>query len=809
MTYDFKSIESKWQKYWQDKDIYKVTEDSTKLKYYVLDMFPYPSGTGLHVGHVKGYSATDVFSRFKRMQGYNVLHPMGWDAFGLPAENFALANKIHPKIAVEQNIAMCKSQMNSMGFDFDWNREVNTTDPSFYHWTQWAVAKMFEKGLMEEVYEPIIWCPTCKTGLAMEDVEDGKCERCSTLVERKPLRQWIIKITKYADRLLEDLKLLDWEESVKEMQRHWIGRSEGVEFDLAIEGVSEKISVFTTRIDTVFGMTYVVLAPEHELVKKIVTENQKQEVENYLESIQSKSDLERTDMAKEKTGVFTGVYAVNPFNNEKVPVWIADYVLANYGTGAVMAVPAHDERDWDFAKKYSLSIIPVIQNQKEAKEDDQSMCEDGVLFDSGNFSGLSSEEARKKLGQHVEEKGFGKVKVNYKLRDWVFARQRYWGEPFPFIRKEDGSIQVVPDTELPVMLPEVEHYEPSGTGESPLSNITDWVNTPDGKRETNTMPQWAGSSWYYLRYLDPQNSKKLVDPEKDKYWMGKEGVDLYVGGLEHATRHLIYARFWHKFLYDIGVVSTVEPFHRLINVGLVMAEDGRKMSKRWKNVIDPMDVIAKYGADTIRMYELFMGPFVQSASWSTGGIEGIHRFLHRFSNLFDKRIEKKDYPSQEKLIHKTIKKVSKDLENFQFNTAISQLMICVNELMKEEVISESVLYRLTLLIGPFCPHLAEELYNTRFSSYFSINDKLQTTNESVIFAPWPNFDEALTIDDEITVVVQVNGKVRGEFQANRDVSQEEAFEKAIALENVQNYTKGGIVKKIYVPGKLVSIVVKQ
>jgi len=855
MTYNPKDIEQKWRDYWKENDVYKVSDTSDAPKQYVLDMFPYPSGAGLHVGHPKGYIATDIYSRFKRMQGYNVLHPMGWDAFGLPAENYAIKHKVHPSVAVDKNVEVFKNQLEQIGFNFDWSREINTTDPKYYKWTQWCVAKMFEAGLMEEVHEPIIWCPECKTGLALEDLEDGKCERCGSQVEKKPLRQWVIKITEYADRLLEDLDELDWEDGIKEMQRHWIGRSEGATVRFPVVCHSERaegdeesrdssevlnvtgsltsvrddkvIEVFTTRPDTLFGVTFMVLAPEHPLVHTFEDRiTNLDAVKQYVTDAASKTDVDR-QAAKEKTGVqLEGIFAIHPVTGESIPVYIADYVMMGYGTGAIMAVPAHDERDFEFAKKYGIDVkfvvspptgtyqvtenehktfeISFVKNKENHNFLSSWMSQEyphgyiqsyGYIIHSDFLNGQSTEEAKQTMISWLEENGKGERKVNYKLRDWVFARQRYWGEPFPFIHKEDGTVVV--DSNLPVELPEVEHYEPTGTGESPLAAIEDWVNTPDGKRETNTMPQWAGSSWYYLRYIDPQNDDQLVDPAKEQYWMGDKGVDLYVGGAEHATRHLIYARFWHKFLYDQGVVSTKEPFNKLINVGLIMAEDGRKMSKRWNNVINPDDVIAQYGADSFRMYEMFIGPFTQSAAWNTRGVEGVYKFLNRYARLYEKELVDTEVSDQERLIHKAIKKVGQDIQAFSFNTAISEMMIVVNELTKAETISKSVLERLNRILAPFAVHLAEEIHQTVFAGKGSVHH-----------AEWPIYDESKLVADTITIVVQINGKVRDQLELAADVSKEEAEAAALTSEKVQGWLNGNQPKKvIYVPGKLVSIVV--
>ncbi len=813
--YNPKKIEEKWRKYWEDNGVYRVEDTTDRPKCYVLDMFPYPSGAGLHVGHPKGYIATDIYSRFKKMNGFNVLHPMGWDAFGLPAENYAIKNKVHPSVAVEKNIEVFKSQLEKIGFNFDWTREINTTDPEYYRWTQWCIARMFEAGLMEEVFEPIIWCPTCKTGLALEDLEDGKCERCGSVVEKKKLRQWLIKITKYADRLLEGLGTLDWEDSIKDMQRHWIGRSEGALINFKFQSSNSTIEVFTTRPDTLFGATYVVVAPEHELVEEMKSEIQNwNEVESYIEKTKSKTDVDR-QATKEKTGVeLKGISVIHPVTGESLPIWIADYVMMGYGTGAIMAVPAHDERDHEFAKKFGLQIkkvvvpppvdstyqyIPTGVSGVPGIIQVESECytEEGISINSDFLNGLLTKEAKEKMIHWLEENKKGTRKVQYKLRDWVFARQRYWGEPFPFIHKEDGSIEVVGDKELPVTLPEVEHYEPTGTGESPLASIESWVNVPGGKRETNTMPQWAGSSWYYLRYIDPKNTKKLVDPKKEKYWMGENGVDLYVGGTEHATRHLIYARFWHKFLFDQGVVSTDEPFHKLINVGLIMAEDGRKMSKRWNNVINPDDVIEKYGADSFRMYEMFIGPFTQSAAWNTNGVEGVYKFLQRYIRLYEKELVDVVIESQEKLINKTIKKVTNDISAFQFNTSVSEMMITVNELNKSETIQKSVLERFNRILAPFAVHLTEELYHTVFQGEGSIHQ-----------AVWPEYDESKLVESTISLAVQINGKMRGTIEIAPDATEKEALKIAQSHEQISKWLDGKEPKKIiYVPGKILNIVV--
>ncbi|MDH4330575.1 MAG: class I tRNA ligase family protein [Candidatus Moranbacteria bacterium] len=966
--YNHKEIEKKWQKKWNKDELYRVGEDAKKPKYYILDMFPYPSGEGLHVGHPKGYIATDIFARMKMMQGHNVLHPMGWDAFGLPAENYAIKNKVHPRVATEKNIATFKSQIEKLGMTYDWDREIDTTDPEYYKWTQWCFLKMFERGLAFESHEPINWCPGCQTGLANEDLEDGRCERCDSEIEQKPMRQWVLKITDYADRMLEDLdKLPEWSNSIREMQRNWIGRSEGaiIKFDLKSESdhnsqfstLNSNVEVFTTRVDTIFGCTYMVVAPENPVIsdQKSVISNY-DEVQEYIDASKKKTELERTELQKDKTGVeIKGIKAVNPFNGEEIPVFVADYVLGHYGTGAVMAVPAHDERDAEFAKKYDLPIKqsvaqtfngegknkvqkdkpmterktvdvilkhwekdeyfcldwkinnwkafivggvegeetleeaalreaqeesgyknmkvigtvgqeihsnfyaahkqvnrnPVMRNcvyielqdgergeleeehtkhhdgvwvKKDEVQDflnlsepkiyfdilqngEKAFTEDGTLIDSGEFSGLKSEEAREKMVAWLEKKKLGGKKVNYKLKDWVFSRQRYWGEPIPIVHCEKCGVVGVPESELPVKLPEVKHYEPSGTGESPLATIEDWVNTKcpkcggDAKRETNTMPQWAGSSWYYLRYIDPKNDNALVDKDKEKYW---SPVDFYVGGAEHATRHLIYARFWHKFLFDIGVVNYEEPFTRLQHVGLIMAEDGRKMSKRWGNVINPDDIVEVYGADALRVYEMFMGPFSQSTAWSTKGLTGAKKFLERTWRLFEEKElidcggDCKDIPKElPVLLHKTIKKVSEDIEGFDFNTAISQMMIFVNEATKHERLPKEGMKKFLQLLAPFAPHMAEEIWREKLGE-----------KESVFKSTWPKYNPKKIVEEKVEIVIQVNGKVRDKIEMDAEIDEDGAKAAALESENVQKHIEGKEIRKvIFVPGKLISFVV--
>jgi leucyl-tRNA synthetase len=819
--YNHKKIESKWQKRWEKSGIYK--DYGKKKKFYALDMFPYPSGAGLHVGHPKGYIATDVYSRFMMLKGYSVLHPMGWDAFGLPAENYALANKTHPKVAVEENIATFKKQLEKFGFTYDWDREINTTDPEYYKWTQWIFLQMFKKGLAYQSNEPVNWCPKCKTVLANEDLEGGLCERCGTEVVQKKLRQWVLKMTEYADRLLYDLdkEELDWEDSIIEQQKNWIGRSEGVEFELRIKNYELGIKVYTTRIDTVFGMTYAVVAPEHPIIKNLKFKIKNyDEVEKYIERAGRKTELERTELQKEKTGVeLKGIKAVNPFNNEEIPLFVADYVLGHYGTGAVMAVPAHDERDWEFARKYNIKIIEVIKS-KDGKSpvEKGAFIEDGILINSDGYNGMGSKEAREKMAKWLEEQGIGKKKVNYKMRDWVFSRQRYWGEPIPIIHCKKCGAVGVPEEDLPVKLPDVESYEPTGTGEGPLANIAEWVNTEcprcggPAKRETNTMPQWAGSSWYYLAYLmrGISNFQFPISKYKEEFdkWLP---VDLYVGGAEHATRHLLYARFWHKFLYDIGVVSAKEPFKRLVHVGLINAEDGRKMSKRWNNVINPDDIIEKFGADSIRLYEMFMGPFTQNIAWSTEGVKGVRRFLERVWKIQSKvesRKSKVENKKLEPLFHKTIKKVTEDIENFRFNTAISQMMIMANALEKEKEISIIHYSLFIILLSPFAPHIAEELWSSFAEATEDKADK-KKYQQSIFKQRWPEYNPELIKEETINLVIQVNGKTRDIISVSADITEDEAKKIAQESDKVKKWIKGKkIVKVIFVKGKLVNIVAK-
>ncbi len=814
MRYPFSDIEPKWQQYWEENKTFHATEDYDKPKYYVLDMFPYPSGAGLHVGHPEGYTATDIIARYKRMRGFNVLHPMGWDAFGLPAEQYAVKTGVHPAITTKQNVETFRRQLKMIGFSYDWDREVNTTDEKYVKWTQWIFSQLYKKGLAYIAEVPVNWCPELGTVLANEEVPE-QVEKGFTVV-RRPMRQWMLRITAYAERLLTDLDELAWPDSLKEMQRNWIGRSVGAEVRFTVDGGGQDITVFTTRPDTLWGATYMVLAPEHPLVAEITTEEQKDAVGQYIDAASLKNDLERTELSKEKTGVFTGAYAVNPMNDARIPIWIADYVLLSYGTGAIMAVPAHDERDWEFARTFDLPIVEVISggNVEEAAYTDT---EHGVAVNSDFINGLGYHKAFDKVIAWLEEKELGRRKVNYKLRDWLFSRQRYWGEPFPIlhVQQEDGSTEVklLPEDALPLTLPEVESYKPSGTGESPLATIEEWVNTTDpetglpARRETNTMPQWAGSCWYYLRYMDPHNDEAFLDKKKEAYW---GPVDLYVGGTEHAVLHLLYARFWHKVLFDLGHVSTKEPFMRLVNQGMILGEDGRKMSKSFGNVINPDDVIRDYGADTLRLFEMFMGPLEQVKPWNTKGVEGVHRFLNRVWRLFitddpeattaqlDATIQDVA-PDEEslRLLHKSIKKVGEDIEGLRFNTAISQMMIFVNEMNKRDVRPKAVMEQFVLLLAPFAPHLAEELW------------QLMGHDTTLGYEPWPAFDPQYTVEDEVEIVLQVNGKLRDKMMiakgTDKDALEAAAKENEKVRANIEGKT---IVKVIAVPDRLVNIVVK-
>ena len=809
MVYNHRVIEKKWQKYWDENKTFKTLDDHTKEKFYALDMFPYPSGAGLHVGHPEGYTATDILSRYKRANGYNVLHPMGWDAFGLPAEQYALDTGHDPRDFTKTNIDTFRRQIKELGFSYDWDREVNTTDPKYYKWTQWIFKKLYEKGLAYVDEVPVNWCPALGTVLSNEEVIDGKSERGGHPVERRPMRQWVLKITDYAEKLLADLDILDWPESLKAMQRNWIGKSVGAEIDFKIEGTDKVFTVFTTRADTVFGVSYCVLAPEHKLVEEIVTEEQRAAVEEYLNIVKRKSDLERTDLNKDKTGVFTGAYAINPVNGEKVELWIADYVLASYGTGAVMAVPAHDERDYEFATKFNLPIKAVIEDNGEVVV---PFFGDGKHINSDFINGLNNEEAIAKVIEFLEENKVGRSKVTYKLRDWLFSRQRYWGEPIPIIHWEDGTMTTVPDSELPLLLPETDNIKPSGTGESPLANIEEWLNVVDpetgkkGKRETNTMPQWAGSCWYYLRYIDPHNDEMFADPEKLKYWLP---VDVYIGGAEHAVLHLLYARFWHKVLYDLGLVPSREPFQKLFNQGMILAEgkDGRpeKMSKSKGNVVNPDDIIVSHGADTLRVYEMFMGPLDASIAWSENGLDGSRRFLDRVYRLFvdeetgkvNDKVQDKDNAELEVSYNFTVKKVSEDIEILGFNTAISQLMVFVNDCYKAEYIPRKYALGFIQLLAPFAPHLAEEMW------------EIYGNTESISYVPWPTFDESKLVSDTVEIVVQLMGKVKAKLDVKKDLTPAELEQIVLANEEVKELIEGKqVMKVIVVPGRLVNIVAK-
>ncbi|MFR1819813.1 MAG: leucine--tRNA ligase [Lactococcus petauri] len=826
MEYKHTDIEAKWQKYWADNNTFRTGTDKNKPKFYALDMFPYPSGAGLHVGHPEGYTATDILSRYKRAQGYNVLHPMGWDAFGLPAEQYAIDTGNDPVEFTAKNIATFKRQINSLGFSYDWEREVNTTDPEFYKWTQWIFTKLYEKGLAYEAEVAVNWVEELGTAIANEEVlPDGTSERGGYPVVRKPMRQWMLKITAYAERLLNDLEELDWPESIKEMQRNWIGKSVGADINFKVEGTDEEFTVFTTRPETLFGSTFAVLAPEHSLVEKITTAEQADAVEDYKHQASLKSDLARTDLAKDKTGVWTGAYAINPVSGKKMPIWIADYVLASYGHGAVMAVPGHDERDWEFAKVYDLEIVPVFDggNVQEACH-----TEGGKIINSDFLNGMEKEEAIEKMVAYLEEKGIGSRKVTYRLRDWLFSRQRYWGEPIPIIHWEDGTTTAVPEEELPLVLPKTSNIKPSGTGESPLANLTDWLTVTredgvKGRRETNTMPQWAGSSWYYLRYIDPKNSQAIADPELIKEWLP---VDIYVGGAEHAVLHLLYARFWHKVLFDLGVVPTNEPFQKLFNQGMILGTSYRdsrgalvatdkvekrdgsyynvetgeeleqapaKMSKSLKNVVNPDDVVKRYGADTLRVYEMFMGPLDASIPWSEEGLEGARKFLDRVVRLLsNSTITEENDGSLDKVYNETVKNVTERLDHMLFNTAISQLMIFVNAANKAKTLPLEYAKGFVQLLAPFAPHLSEELW-------------VELGNEAGIsYVAWPSFDESKLVEDEIEIVVQINGKLKAKVMIEKDLPKDQ-LEK-VALEAVE--VEGNIVKVIAIPNKLVNIVVK-
>lgn len=846
MNYDFSTIEPKWQQIWQETNVYKVSDDTSKPKYYVLDMFPYPSGAGLHIGHPEGYTATDIIARYKTMKGFNVLHPMGFDAFGLPTERYSMQTGVHPAVATKKNIGTFKRQLNLLGFGYDWSREINTTDPSYYKWTQWMFLLMYnswydqkddiakdiseleipaeitdEKAKREYVdskrlayisMQPVNWCEELGTVLANEEVEEWRGKGYE--VERKPMRQWMLRITEYAERLLTDLELVEWPSSTMEMQKHWIGKSKGAEVDFALAGSEDKIRVYTTRPDTIFGATYMVIAPEHPLVAKITTAAQKEKVDTFIKDTSLKTDLERTELNKDKKGVFTGSYAINPATGKEIPVLISDYVLMGYGTGAIMAVPGHDERDFEFAQKYDMEIVTVVKPEKgEHKQEDGAFTEEGVAVNSANDSisldGLTTKDAKAKMIDWLESSKIGEGKIQFRLRDWLFSRQRYWGEPIPIILFEDGTKRAMNLDELPLELPVVEEYKPAGTGESPLATVESWVNYDDpvtgkrGKIETNTMPQWSGSCWYYLRFLDPNNDEVFSDKAKQEYWMGDEGVDLYVGGAEHAVLHLLYARFWHKVLYDYGYVTSKEPFKKLFHQGLIMGTDGRKMSKSLGNVVNPDDVVKDYGADSLRMFEMFLGPLEQAKPWSETGIDGVFRFLNRLwrlvvseeGGLSDKVQEVSPNEDLDYVLNETIKKVGEDIEHLKFNTAISQMMILLNEFYKNEVIPRSAITDFIIVLSPFAPHIAEELW------------EVLGHKTSIVHAEWPSYDESKMQKSSVEMVVQVLSKIRAKITVPAGLSQEEVLEIAKEDVNVQKFLEGLQIRKvIFIPDKLINLI---
>ena len=805
MKYDFKEIEKKWQKYWEDNRTFHAEIDHTKPKFYCLDFFPYPSSEGLHVGHSEGYTASDIMARYKRMKGFNVLHPFGWDAFGLPAEQYAVKSGIHPKITARRSIANFKRQSKSIGLSYDWDREISTIDTEYYKWTQWIFLQLYKKGLAYEAEVPVNWCPELGTVLANEEVPE-QLEKGYT-VERRPMRQWMLKITEYAERLLNDLDTLNWPNSTKEMQKNWIGKSVGAKVFFSVSKSDKTLEIFTTRPDTLWGATYMVIAPEHPYVDLITTDECRTGVEIYRDSVKNKSDLERQQIEKEKTGVFTGAFAVNPVNNKEIPIWISDYVLMGYGTGAIMAVPGHDQRDWEFAEKYHLPIVEVVKGGDISKE---AYTEDGTAVNSDFINGLGTEEAKRKTIDWLGKNNFGKAAVQYKLRDWLFSRQRYWGEPIPVIHLEDGTVKPVDENDLPIALPDVESYKPTGTGASPLAGMPDWVNTTDketgkpAKRETNTMPQWAGSCWYYLRYLDPHNDKEFCSKEKEKYWMP---VDLYLGGAEHAVLHLLYARFWHKVLYDLGYVSTSEPFMKLYHQGMILGDDSIKMSKSKGNVVNPDDVNEQYGTDSLRLFEMFLGPLSASKPWSTKGIEGVYRFLNRVWRLFVDNNgilnpaiqDTKPLKEIDILINKAVKEVTLDIEDedMKFNTCVSEMMIFVNEVSKFDVLPKSVMEKFVKILSPFAPHLAEELWN-RLGH-----------NNTIAYESWPEYDEKKLKMKLVTVVGQVNGKVRAKIDIESDMDDKSVLELMKKEEKIKKHVEGRkIVKEIVIKNKLVNIVVK-
>ena len=813
MSYDHKSIESKWQKFWLENQTFKSEDISAnKPKYYVLDMFPYPSGAGLHVGHALGYVATDIVARYKRMKGFNVLHPMGWDAFGLPAEQYAIKTGTHPKETTQQNVSNFKKQINSLGFSYDWSREINTTDPNYYKWTQWIFMQLYNKGLAYEQEVAVNWCPELKAVLANEEVVNGKSDIGGHPVVRLPMRQWILKITDYAESLLDGLDDLDWPENIKELQKNWIGKSEGVELGFEIDGHNDTINVYTTRPDTLFGASYMVLAPEHTLIHSIVTDEQRSKVEAYIDETKKKSDFDRTEVNKDKTGVFTGSYAINPFSKEKIEIWIADYVLISYGTGAIMAVPGHDERDWEFASKYNLPIVEVVEGGDVSKAAFTAKGDAKIINSSNDktlsMDGLTVDRAIKEAISFIEKNSIGRATVNYKLRDWLFSRQRYWGEPFPLIHKDD-SVELIQEKDLPVMLPEVENYKPSDDGKSPLSLVKNWVEVKDesgniiGLRETNTMPQWAGSCWYFLRFTDPKNENEAWSKEKENYWMP---VDLYIGGQEHAVLHLLYSRFWNHVLYDLGLVSTKEPFKKLYNQGMILGDDGTKMSKSRGNVINPEEIMDEYGADSMRLYEMFMGPLNKSKPWSTKGLQGCYRFVNKLWSIIvdengnlSKKIVDNDEGDKDTLFlhHQTIKKLGEDIEDLHFNTAVSQLMIYCNHLQKCNTVSKKLIEELVIILSPFVPHIAEEFWS------------LLGQSQTISYQSWPQYSEDLIQLDEVTIVVQVNGKLRANINVSKDSNESDVISEAMSLENVKKFTSNGnIVKTIYVPNRLLNFVIQ-
>jgi len=798
--YNPQKIEPKWQKYWDKEKIFQTDNSPEKQKFYCLDMFPYPSGAGLHVGHPRGYIATDIIFRQKLMKGLNALHPMGWDAFGLPAENYAIKTGIHPEISTDQNIERFKKQIKSIGLVYDWSREINTTNPEYYKWTQWIFLLLFKKGLAYQADLPINWCPSCKTGLANEEVVGGKCERCGTEVTKKQLKQWVLRITKYADRLLEDLEGLDWPEKIITMQKNWIGKSYGTEIDFKLENSEEIIKVFTTRADTIFGVTALVIAPEHPLVLKLIKKENEDNVKKYIEESKKKNEFERTKLEKEKTGVFTGSYCINPINKEKVPIWIGDYVVATYGGGAVMMVPAHDKRDFAFAKEYEIEIKEVISGGDISKE---AFVDYGFLINSEEFNGLNSEEAIEKISDWLEKNKVGKKTIQYKLRDWIFSRQRYWGEPIPLVHCSKCGVVPVSEKDLPLKLPKIENYQPTGTGESPLASISDWVNTKcpkcsgPAKRETNTMPQWAGSCWYFIRYIDPKNNKEFLNKEKGKDWLP---VDLYVGGAEHAVLHLLYSRFWIKVLYDEGLINFKEPFIKLRNQGIILANDGQKMSKSRGNVINPDDIIKQYGADTLRLYEMFMGPFEDKIVWDIKGIEGCFRFLKRiYKFILENSENKKNEDSKEntQLLNKLINKITEDIKNMKFNTAVSSFMEFLNNIETQKgLISKKFIENILILLSPFVPHVSEELWQ-KFGH-----------KESIVKQKWPEFDAELVKDETKTLIIQINGKIRDEVEIPTNITEQEASKLTLNREKVKRWLDGKQVKKtIFVPGKLINLVI--